>query len=135
MRLNKYIASATGLSRRAADEALAQNRVRVNGEVASVGPQVLGNDVVSLDGQIVTPQEASVTILLHKPTGYVSSREGQGSRTVYDLLPPELHHLKTVGRLDKESSGLLLLTSDGQLAYELTPPSFQKAKVYEVELD
>lgn len=76
-----------------------------------------------------------MTIMLNKPSGYVSSREGQGSRTVYDLLPAELHTLKTVGRLDKDSSGLLLLTSDGTLAHELTHPSFQKVKAYEVTLD
>jgi 23S rRNA pseudouridine2605 synthase len=73
--------------------------------------------------------------MLNKPVGYVCSRNGQGSKTVYDLLPPEYQQLKTVGRLDKDSSGLLLLTNDGQLAQELTHPSQQKRKVYEVTLD
>lgn len=66
---------------------------------------------------------------------YVCSRDGQGGKTIYDLLPPELHHLKPVGRLDKNSSGLLLLTNDGQLAQQLTHPSFQKTKVYNIALN
>jgi 23S rRNA pseudouridine2605 synthase len=65
----------------------------------------------------------------------VCSRNGQGSQTVYALLPPKFASLQPVGRLDKDSSGLLLMTSDGQLAHELTHPSFQKVKVYEVTLD
>jgi 23S rRNA pseudouridine2605 synthase len=73
--------------------------------------------------------------MLHKPVGVVVSRNGQGSRTIYDLLPKELHALNPVGRLDKDSSGLLLLTNDGALAHELTHPSRQKVKVYEVTLD
>jgi pseudouridine synthase len=80
------------------------------------------------------PDELTI-IMLNKPAGYVCSRDGQGSRTVYDLLPPELHGLKPVGRLDKDSSGLLLLTDDGNFANELTHPSKQKEKVYTVELD
>ncbi|HSH18446.1 MAG TPA: pseudouridine synthase [Candidatus Saccharimonadales bacterium] len=135
MRLNKYIAQATGLSRRAADEAIAQNRVRVNGQLPSAGQQVSHDDQVTLDGVTIAPAAGSTTIMLNKPAGYVSSREGQGSRTIYDLLPAELHSLKPVGRLDKDSSGLLLLTDDGQLAHQLTHPSFQKTKIYEVQLD
>jgi 23S rRNA pseudouridine2605 synthase len=65
----------------------------------------------------------------------VVSRDGQGSKTIYDLLPPDFHHLKPVGRLDKDSSGLLLLTNNGQLAQELTHPKYRKMKIYEVELD
>ena len=135
MRLNKYIAQATGISRRAADEAISQNRILVNGAAPTAGQDIGDADQVVLDGNIVAPAAASMTIMLNKPVGYVCSREGQGSRTVYDLLPPELHSLKTVGRLDKNSSGLLLLTTDGQLAQELTHPSFQKNKMYEVTLD
>jgi len=108
--------------------------VLVNGESPSVGQGVTEDDVVSLDGAVITAAVDTATILLNKPTGYVCSRDGQGSRTIYDLLPQELHHLKPVGRLDKDSSGLLLMTNDGDLAHELTHPSRQKTKVYEVEL-
>lgn len=135
MRLNKYIAHSTGMSRRAADAAVAQNRVLVNGNLPLAGQQVTEADTVTLDDVVITTPVSSMTILMNKPAGYVCSREGQGNRTVYELLPDELHSLKTVGRLDKDSSGLLLLTSDGTLHYELTHPSFQKTKVYEIALD
>jgi 23S rRNA pseudouridine2605 synthase len=135
LRLNKYIAAATGLSRRGADEAIGQNRVLVNGQLPTSGQQISDDDQVTLDGRAITPAVNTITIMLNKPIGYVCSRDGQGSRTVYELLPPELHTLKTVGRLDKDSSGLLLMTTDGQLHHQLTHPSFQKQKVYEVALD
>lgn len=135
MRINRFLATSTALSRRAADQAIADGRVLVNGQRPSSGYQVAPGDVVTLDGQAVTPRQIQQTILLNKPAGFVVSRDGQGSRTVYDLLPPELHHLKPIGRLDKESSGLLLLTTDGTLAERLTHPRYAKHKVYQVTLD
>ncbi|HSX44149.1 MAG TPA: pseudouridine synthase [Candidatus Saccharimonadales bacterium] len=135
MRVNKYIAQATGLSRRAVDAAIKDRRVSVNGLPASAGQQIAASDIVTLDKRPITPDVKTVTLILNKPIGYVVSRDGQGSQTIYDLLPPEYHGLKPVGRLDKDSSGLLLLTNDGQLAHQLTHPSFQKEKVYEVVLD
>ncbi len=134
MRINKYIASSTGLSRRVADKAVEQGNVTVNGVPATPGQEVNAGDVVSVSGKTLTPPTQTQTIMLNKPVGYVVSRDGQGSKTVYDLLPPELHHLKPIGRLDKDSSGLLLLTNDGQLAQELTHPRYQKTKIYEVQL-
>jgi 23S rRNA pseudouridine2605 synthase len=134
MRINRFVAAATGLSRRAADSAIKGGQVTVNGQLPAIGQEITPEDVVTLDGQPL--QRAKLqTILLHKPAGYVTSREGQGSRTIYELLPIELHHLKPVGRLDKDSSGLLLLTNDGDLAQQLTHPSHQKTKLYELELD
>jgi 23S rRNA pseudouridine2605 synthase len=135
MRINKYVAQATGLSRRAADEAIANGRVSVNGQPPSSGQDITSADQVTLDNQPIRATAKFTTILLNKPVGYVVSRDGQGSQTVYDLLPPELHHLKPVGRLDKDSSGLLLLTDDGELANQLTHPRYQKEKVYQIELD
>ncbi len=135
MRLNKYIAQATGLSRRAADAVIADGRVRVNGQSPTVGVQIGDGDEVTLDSHPITPAVNTITILLNKPVGYVCSRDGQGNKTIYELLPPELQELKSVGRLDKNSSGLLLLTNDGQLAYELTHPKFQKTKVYKIALN
>lgn len=134
MRLNKYIAACTGMSRRAADTAIAWGRVQVNNQPPSPGQQVLDGDQVLLDGKALAPKEQTTTIMLNKPVGYICSRNGQGSQTIYELLPKELHHLKPVGRLDKESSGLLLLTDDGYLAHKLTHPSYQKEKIYEIEL-
>lgn len=135
VRLNKLIAQRTGLSRRAADTAIADGRVTVNGKPAEQGAQIAPEDIVQLDGEQLPDSKKSLTILLNKPTGYVVSRDGQGSRTIYDLLPAALHHLKPVGRLDKESSGLLLLTNDGKRAEELTHPRYQKQKIYEVTVD
>ena len=135
MRLNKYIALSTSLSRRAADAAIAHGRVCINTAVANIGSQVEPTDTVLLDGKKITPRHSAATIMLHKPIGYVCSRNGQGSPTVFELLPPEYQHLQPVGRLDKDSSGLLLLTSDGDLAQQLTHPRYSKTKVYEITLD
>lgn len=135
MRLNQYIAHNTGLSRRAADRAILEGRIAVNNRVAEVGQTVDDSDTVTLDKAAITPIVNTITIMLNKPVGYVCSRDGQGSKTIYELLPHDLHQLKPVGRLDKNSSGLLLMTSDGQLAYELTHPKFQKTKIYKIALN
>jgi 23S rRNA pseudouridine2605 synthase len=135
MRLNKYIASGSELSRRAADAAIAAGRVTINGRPAEQGQAVSDGDVVALDGRAITPVVNTITIMLNKPRGYVVSRDGQGSATIYELLAPDYQQLNPVGRLDKDSTGLLLLTNDGQLAHELTHPSRQKIKTYHVALD
>ncbi|HEY5442059.1 MAG TPA: pseudouridine synthase [Candidatus Saccharimonadales bacterium] len=134
MRINKLLAQATGLSRRAADTAIQAGRVSLNGRPAKVGDDATDSDEVRLDGQIITAAP-HLTIMLNKPAGYICSRDGQGGTTIYDLLPSEYHGLKPVGRLDKDSSGLLLLTNDGELANQLTHPRYAKSKVYEVALD
>jgi 23S rRNA pseudouridine2605 synthase len=134
MRINRYIALATGMSRRAADKVVEERRVHINDILASPASTVTESDHVTLDGKPVRAPEALQTIILNKPVGYVVSRDGQGSRTVYELLPPAFQDLKPIGRLDKDSSGLLLLTNDGALAHQLTHPSFQKIKLYEVKL-
>lgn len=134
MRLNKFIALSTGLSRRAADRIIADGNVMINDKIATLGDNVKDTDRVKLNSKPLTIKN-QVTIMLNKPTGYVCSRNGQGSKTIYDLIPEDLHHLKPIGRLDKDSSGLLLLTNDGDLANRLTHPSFHKMKVYELQLD
>jgi len=134
MRLNRFVALATGTSRRHADVLIEQQRLRINDHLGQTGETVAANDTVTLDGQPLT-LPATMTIMLNKPVGYVCSRQGQGSQTIYTLLPPELHHLKPVGRLDKDSSGLLIMTNDGQLANQLTHPSYRKEKVYEISLN
>jgi 23S rRNA pseudouridine2605 synthase len=134
MRINKFVALASGMSRRAADTAVTDGRVVVNAQPAATGQEVGEHDVVELDGKQLQAPAATRTIILNKPAGFVVSRDGQGSRTIYDLLPPSLQQLKPVGRLDKNSSGLLLLTNDGQLTQQLTHPSYQKMKVYEIWL-
>ncbi len=134
-RLNQWLAQATGLSRRAADIAIADGRVKINQQLAGLGQTVGPSDQVTLDGHPVATQTYHY-VVLNKPVGYVASREKQGSApTVYKLLPPHFHQFKPVGRLDKDSSGLMLLTNDGELANQLTHPSRQKAKVYRVKLN
>lgn len=137
VRLNKYIAMHTSFSRRAADELIQRNRVLINDQPATPGVGVEEGDVVKVDDEIIgdSGDIAIKTIILNKPVGFVCSRDGQGNRTIYELLPYELQHLNSVGRLDKNSSGLLLLTNDGQLANQLTHPRYKKTKVYEVSLD
>ncbi len=135
MRINKFVAQATGLSRRAADRAIQDGRVEFNQRGAHLGDIVGEEDIITLDKQRITHLVKTLTVMLNKPRGYVCSRQGQGSKTIYDLLPADYQALKPVGRLDKDSSGLLLLTSDGDLANQLTHPRYTKTKVYEVSLN
>lgn len=136
-RLNKYIAQHTEFSRRGADELIDRGRVLINDKPVQQGQLVEDGDVVSIDDKPIENLQASklITVMLNKPVGYVCSRDGQGSPTIYELLPTKLQHLNSVGRLDKDSSGLLLMTNDGQLANELTHPRYQKTKVYQVTLN
>ncbi|MEO8785126.1 MAG: pseudouridine synthase [Candidatus Saccharimonadales bacterium] len=135
MRINQYVAQSTGLSRRAADGLIGKSQVSVNGVVAERGYQVQPGDQVSLNGQAVNPPDQLQTLLLNKPVGYVCSRDGQGSPTIYQLIPRQFLHLKPIGRLDKDSSGLILMTDDGQLANQLSHPKYAKNKVYRVKLN
>lgn len=135
MRINKWLALHTDLSRRKADDAVSNGRVRIDTSIAKIGDEITDETTVQLDGKYITPNgHEFTTIMLNKPVGYVCSRSGQGSRTVYSLLPAKYHHLQPVGRLDKYTSGLLLLTNNGSMLNELTHPSFNKEKVYFVEL-
>ena len=138
MRLNKYIAHATGVSRRQADEIIESRSVSVNGVTAGLGRSINEDtDVVLLGGKVLKLPKEATTILMNKPVGYVCSRraQGKGVKTIYELLPDEYKTLKTVGRLDKDSSGLIMLTDDGDLAFQLTHPKYHKEKQYLVALD
>lgn len=136
MRLNKFLAINTDLSRRSADNAIKLGQVKVNGQLPSIGADINDTDQVSLNGQLIqVNQKTLLTIALNKPVGYVCSKDGQGSPTVYDLLPPKYHHLNIAGRLDKDSSGLLIFTNDGDLLNQLTHPKFNKNKIYHVTLN
>mgnify|MGYP000868720087 FL=1 len=135
-RLNKHLAFLLGISRREADELIAKGRVRVNDTVAIIGERVQPNAFLTIDGKPVDISTKKQLVLFNKPVGYVCSRKSQGDNpTIYNILPKSLHDLKTVGRLDKDSSGLILLTNDGDLSHRMTHPVFQKTKVYEVQLD
>lgn len=134
MRLNRVVASRSNLSRRQADQAISDGRVKVNNKAGELGQSVGDSDQVILDDVPLTKVEHQY-LLLNKPVGFVCSRDGQGGKTIYELLPKQYQHLQTVGRLDKDSRGLLLLTNDGALANQLTHPSFAKLKTYKVALN
>ena len=134
-RLNKYLATNFGISRREADILIAEGKVLINDKPAEIGNRVNKGDKVTLRGKEVARKEL-IYVALNKPVGYVCSRKRQGETpTMYELLPSELQELKSVGRLDKNSSGIILLTNDGDFAYQMTHPKFIKTKLYEVELD
>ncbi len=138
MRLNKWIAAHSLSSRRKADELIIAGRVAVNGHIAKLGTEVEDTDTVEIDSKRIGSKlnkDKKLVVLLNKPIGYVCSRRGQGAPTIYKLLPLKLHTLDIAGRLDKDSSGLVILTNDGTLAQSLTHPSYQKLKVYTVSLD
>ena len=136
MRLNRFLAAAGVGSRRHCDELIAKGRVTINGKVctnfsAQPGP----HDHIKVDGKLVSAAPA-LSIMLHKPAGFVSTRRDPHARdTVFDLLPQKLARLFNVGRLDAQTEGLLLLTNDGELAQRLTHPHYKVDKEYEVTLD
>lgn len=136
MRLNRFLAAAGVGSRRYCDELIAAGRVAINGSVctdfsAQPGPR----DHVKVDSKLVRVG-APLTIMLHKPAGFVSTRKDPRVRdTVFDLLPAKFSRLFNIGRLDAQTEGLLLITNNGELAQHLTHPRFKIEKEYEVVLD
>jgi 23S rRNA pseudouridine2605 synthase len=137
VRLHKYLADAGVGSRRHCEELIAAGRVRVNGVPAKLGQVVApGQDKVEYRGREVQPQQEKVVIALNKPAGYLSAcfRGKEEGYLVTELVDIG-KRLYPVGRLDRDSEGLLLLTNDGELALRLTHPRYGKEKEYEVELD
>lgn len=135
-RLNKYLAFHLGISRREADELIVKGKVYVEGKKAELGGRIESGQAVTVNNTAIEEKATYTYLALYKPAGYVSSRKQQGEApTLYSLLPKEYHHLKPVGRLDKDSSGLLLLSDDGDFTYQMTHPKFYKTKTYTVTLD
>lgn len=136
MRLNKYIASSGICSRRKADELIEQGKVSVNGKkVTELGFQVKEKDKVFIDKEIVRPKKLEY-YKFYKPAGFITTSDDEKDRKIiYDLLPENMHNLKPVGRLDRDSSGLIILTNDGDLINELTHPSIKVPKVYVVTVN
>lgn len=136
IRLNKFLAEQLGLSRRQADDIISAGKVLINDKPAVLGARIDKNDKVCYNGSIIANSVSYIYLGMNKPAGYVCSRKQQGDvPIIYELLPEEYQKLKTVGRLDKDSSGLILLTNDGDFAFKMTHPSFKKIKLYEVKLD
>lgn len=136
-RLNKFLALQLGISRRQADELIEKGKISINGKTAKLGARFQDTDIIKIGDKVVSnSREERIYLLFNKPRGYVCSRKKQGeNETIYAILPKEFHSLKPVGRLDKDSSGLLLLTNDGDFAFQMTHPKFRKIKEYLVELD
>ncbi|MCJ7936106.1 MAG: rRNA pseudouridine synthase [Chryseobacterium sp.] len=137
IRLNKYIANSGICSRREADELITQGLVEVNGKVVNeMGYQVQKTDRVVFDGQNITP-EKPVYVLLNKPKGYISTtKDDKARKTVMDLVAnASPYRLFPVGRLDRSTTGVILLTNDGHMTKKLTHPSFDARKIYHVTLD
>ncbi len=138
MRLNKYIALCGAASRRGADKLIADGKVAVNGEpVSSVGQDIdEAKDVVTVNGEKISPEKDNVYIMLNKPAGVISScRDDRGRKTVVDLVKDVRKRVYPVGRLDYDTEGLLILTSDGDFAYRCTHPKHEVNKNYYAEVE
>ena len=136
-RLNKFLALQLGISRRQADELIEKGRISINGKTAQLGERFKAGDEIKLGEKTISKtREEKKYIIFNKPRGYVCSRKKQGeNETIYAILPKEFSVLKPVGRLDKDSSGILILTNDGDFAFRMTHPKFRKVKEYLVSLD
>lgn len=132
IRLQKFLADAGVASRRKCEELIAQGRVEVDGRAVSApGTKVIGNETITVDGKEVKTDRKKVYILLNKPVGYISSARDQFSRkTVLDLVDTVNERIYPVGRLDYDTSGLILLTNDGEFANLMMHPSHETEKVY-----
>ncbi|MEN3037801.1 MAG: pseudouridine synthase [Candidatus Kryptonium sp.] len=137
IRLNKYLAMCGVASRRKADELIQQGRVAVNGQIVTqlgvkINPQ---KDKVTVDGKPIKYEEKLVYIVLNKPKDCITTvKDEKGRRTVIDLVKVK-YRIFPVGRLDRNTTGVLLLTNDGELAYRLMHPKYKVEKAYKVEID
>ena len=136
IRLNKYIASSGLCSRRAADELIENGNVSVNGKkVTELGYLLNEKDKVFIDGKLIQPKRHEY-YRFYKPAGYITTSDDEkGRKTIYDVLPENMKSLNPVGRLDKDSTGLLIMTNDGDLINNLTHPSIKVPKVYIVRIN
>ena len=136
MRLNKFISAHTQYSRRKADELIEAGKICINNKkISELGTQIdPEKDIITVENIKIEPQSEKIYIALNKPAGYVTTRKDEFNRkTVMDLLP-EIPNLKPVGRLDKDSEGLLLFSNDGDFINLITHPKFKCKKEYFVEI-
>ncbi len=137
MRINKYLADKGIASRRHADEMISAGRVKVNGQIATLGVSVDEGDIVMVDDAPVSAEETQlVYYIMNKPKGVVCTvSDDRGRKTVMDILPEGLGRIFPVGRLDYATEGLLLLTNDGDLAFRLTHPTTEIPKTYMARIE
>jgi 23S rRNA pseudouridine2605 synthase len=135
IRLQKYIADCGVTSRRKAEELIIDGKIKVNGRVINeLGTKVDNNDKVEYDGGVIKIESDKIYIALNKPVGYISSSTSRQGKSVLELIDIE-KRVYPVGRLDKDSSGLIILTNDGELTNEITHPKYGSEKEYEVILN
>lgn len=137
MRINQYIAAAGICSRRKAEEFVREGRVTINGNlVTELATHIHPDDLVMVDGHPIQSVRKNVVYAFHKPLGVtVSLYDPKQKNLISEWIRDIPEHVVPIGRLDKDSTGLLLLSDDGDLVQKLTHPSFSKRKVYEVTLD
>ena len=137
LRLQVFISRNSSYSRRKAMELIFDGRVSINGSVVKE-PSVRVNsdqDKISIDGRLIQ-RKTFKYIMLNKPAGFTTTKSDRfAQKTIYDLIPKDHHYLSPVGRLDKDTEGLLLLTNDGDLAHWLTHPKFNIDKTYFVKIE
>ena len=136
IRLNKYISQSGLCSRRAADELIKKGKVQVNNKICDqVGTKINKNDKVIVNKKLIKP-EKNIYVLLNKPKDYISTnKDTHNRRVVFDLIKGINKRLFSVGRLDRKTTGVLLLTNDGDIAKKLTHPSYKIKKIYSVTLE
>jgi pseudouridine synthase len=137
MRLQKFLAEAGVASRRASEQIIMAGRVTINGAVIrQLGTKIdPAHDRIAVDGRLLRPRR-KLYVALHKPRGYLCTRDDpHGRRTLGELLPMEWSHLASVGRLDRDSEGLIFLTNDGDFALRLTHPRYGVRKTYRVTVE
>ncbi|MCJ7801396.1 MAG: rRNA pseudouridine synthase [Candidatus Marinimicrobia bacterium] len=136
MRLNKYLAQSGVASRRESDRLIQEGTVTVNGQVM-IDPayQAQENDEITFDGKVLTPQEGTVVYMLNKPKNVITTaRDEYGRKTVMDLIPSN-RRLFPIGRLDKDTTGIILITDNGELANYLMHPKNRVSRFYEAEIE
>ncbi len=134
-RLNKFLAESGIASRRGADKLILENKVLINGKVAKLGDKVSDRDRVVVNSQEINRVEEKEYFAVYKPVGYVSTANDEWGRAKVTDLVKSKNRLYPVGRLDKNSEGLMILTNDGELTLRLTHPRYHLEKEYEVETD
>ena len=137
MRINKFLAEKGIASRRHADEMISAGRIKINGEIATLGANVEENDEIMVDDVLVSMEETKLEYyIMNKPKGVVCTvSDDRGRKTVMDLLPEGVGRVFPVGRLDYATEGLLILTNDGDMAFRLTHPTTEIPKTYMAKIE
>ncbi|MBD5640136.1 rRNA pseudouridine synthase [Clostridium botulinum] len=135
-RLQKYMASCGIASRRKCEDIILEGRVEVNGiKIKELGTKIIsGKDIIKVDGNIIKPEENKIYILLNKPKGYVcTAKDEKGRKTILDLVKVK-ERIYPIGRLDMDTSGIIILTNDGEIYNKIIHPKFEKIKTYKAKV-